>query len=305
MIDRSPVGLLLDRDRLRRLRRAVTRRVDEFALEVTEDPERASLVADPFVSMADVRDRLGALEAALLEASDRRAVFLTIYTEMTAATIRAIDDGTFQDPDWMERYLVRFAEYYRRAFRDYERGEMAAVPDPWIVAFGAAVRGDGLVLQDALLGINAHINYDLALTLSDGGLDPDRPSKYADHTRVNEILRRLVSVQQELLAERYAQGIGRAGDRLGEFDDMIAALGLRQAREQAWQVAVVRTDARWLPVDRYSRWLLSRTATGGAYLVLRPAANPATMRLLRDLERDELELATQAQEFHARARTVI
>lgn len=299
-----PSALLFDRYRLRRLRRTIGREVADFAVDVTEDPERAELVATPFESMADVRDRLAQLESLLLAQSDRRAVFLTIYTEMTAATIREIDAGSFIHPAWMERYLIQFAEYYRRAFRDYERGAMSEVPDPWIVAFGTALRGDALVMQDALLGINAHINYDLALTLSDIGLDPDRPDKYADHTRVNEILHRLVSVQQELLSRRYAPGLSRVGEQFGTLDDMAASLGLRTAREQAWRVAEIRSDAGWLPVGRYTRWLLSRTATGGAYLLLQPTASPEAMQVLRDIETNEFDLLSYARAFHDRVQSI-
>jgi len=294
----SALGMLLDSSRLRQLQKSYTDSVERFVTDDAPDRELLSLVEEPFRSMEDVHDRLERLEATLLEQSDRRAVFLTIYTEMTAATIREIDAGTFIDPAWMERYLVQFAEYYRRAFYSYERGAVDEVPDPWIVAFGTALQRDALVMQDTLLGINAHINYDLALTLSDIGLDPDRPDKFADHTRINEILRRLVSVQQDLLARQYAPGLARIGDRLGELDDLAAAASLRRARKQAWQIAVLRTDAGWLPIDRYTRWLLARTATGGAYLLLEPTASQATMETLHEIEADEFDLAAHAVEFH-------
>lgn len=305
MFDRSSVRLLLDRYRLIRIRQTIDREVDDFVVDIEADPERTSLVDDPFVSMEDARDRLEQLETTLLEQSDRRAVFLAIYTEMTAETIREIDAGEFIDSAWMERYLVRFAEYYRRAFRNYERGAIAEVPDPWIVAFGAALRGDALALQDAFLGINAHINYDLALTLSDIGLDPDRSDKYVDHTRINEILHRLVSVQQELLSELYAPGLSRVGDQFGELDDLVVALSLHTARKKAWQVAVVRSDARWAPVEKSTEWLLSRTATGGAYLLLHPKTSPATMQVLRKIEANQLNLLSYAQDFHNRVETVL
>lgn len=304
MFDQSSVRLFLDRYRLNRIRRTIGCEMDDFIVDVEADPERSSLVDDPFVSMEDVRDRLEQLEATLLEQSDRRAVFLTLYTEMTAETIREIDAGEFIESAWMERYLVRFAEYYRRAFYNYERGMVDEVPDPWIIAFGAALRGDSLVMQDAFLGINAHINYDLALTLSDIGLDPDRPDKYADHAHINEILHRLVSIQQELLSRLYAPGLSRLGKRLGELDDMAAALSLRAARKKAWEVAVIRSDARWLPVERSTEWLLRRTAAGGAYLLLEPKTSPATMQVLRRIEADQLDLLSYAQDFHDRAQTV-
>lgn len=76
MFDRLSVRLFLDRYRLIRLRQTIDREVDDFIVDIEDDPERASLVDDPFVSMEDARDRLEQLEATLIEQSDRRAVFL-------------------------------------------------------------------------------------------------------------------------------------------------------------------------------------------------------------------------------------
>lgn len=53
MFDRSLVRLLLDRHRLSRLRQMIDRKVDDFVVGVEADPERSSLVEDPFVSMED------------------------------------------------------------------------------------------------------------------------------------------------------------------------------------------------------------------------------------------------------------
>lgn len=296
-----PGGLLFDRYRLHRLRQTTGREVSDFAVDVEDNPERTALVASPFESMDDVRTRLDQLERILLEESDRRAVFLTIYTEMTRETIRRIEAGDFIDPEWMERYLVRFAEYYRQAFKNYERSNFSEVPDPWIVAFGSALHGDSLVIQDGFLSINAHISYDLALALSEIGLDPDRPEKYADHNRVNDILYRLVGVQQDLLSQRYAPGLSQIGDQLGELDDTVVGLSLQTAREKAWQVAVLRSDFRWMLVEKYTRWILSRTATGGAYLLLQPKASPEAMQVLRDIETNEFDLLSFAETFHVHA----
>lgn len=95
MFVQSSVRLLLDRYWLNRLRQTIDCEVDNFIVDVEDDPERSSLIDDPFISMKDVRDRLEQLEARLLEQSDRRAVFLTLYTEITAETIREIDAGEF------------------------------------------------------------------------------------------------------------------------------------------------------------------------------------------------------------------
>jgi hypothetical protein len=164
------------------------------------------------------------------------------------------------------------------------------VPDPWRIAFGTATGGDALVLQDAFLGINAHINYDLALTLRDVGIDPDRAAKRADHRAVNEVLARLIDAQQRALAEVYADGVADVDDALGRLDEQLSLLGLREGREQAWRVAVVLTDVGFPPVASLARWVLRATATGGAAFVLGPSPDSDLLAELRRFEREGIEL---------------
>lgn len=297
----SLAGLSFDRETVRRIWHGWMQDPAGFEIVGEADPELLALVADPFETVDEVADRLERLEFRLLTREDRRSVFLTVYTEMTAHTVRAVGNGEFSDPEWMGRYLVRFAEYYRRAFLAFEQNAFEEVPDPWLVAFGTATRGDTLVVQDAFLGINAHIVYDLALTLSDIGLDPNRDDKYADHRRIDGILAALVSVQRELLAERYAPGLERVGESMGGLDERWSASTLAGARETAWQTAAIRSGARFRFVEAYTDWLLSRTATGGASLLLSPTISPSTMRALHAIEADQFDLTTYTRAFHERA----
>lgn len=298
------IAELRDTQRWRQLYQTLGRSVEEYLVPVEPHPECVALLDEPFRSVDDVLDRLRRLENVLVDTSDRRAIFLTIYTEMTATTIDEIRADTFTNARWMEGYLVRFAEYYRQAFIEYEQGTVETIPDPWIVAFGTSVRGDALIMQDALLGINAHINYDLALTLSDIGIDPHRDTKYADHCRINTILQQLVTVQQELLSERYAPGLARVGQQLGDLDTAGVTLGLRTAREKAWRMGVIRTDSNRFPVDSLTRWILSTTATGSSYLIRKPITNQSVMNVLHDIEADQLDIQSYARAFHARVRSV-
>jgi len=251
----------------------------------TPDPALVEVTERPFESVVDALDRLRTLEPRLREAGDRRAVFLTIYTRMTAAVQAAIADGRFHDPDWMRRYTVAFANYYRRAFLGFERGHLDAVPDPWIVAFSTAVEGSALVAQDAFLGINAHINYDLALALRDVGIDPDRRRKRADHREINAILLDLIDAQQEALSDLYAPGLDDVDATLGRFDEALSLFSMTEGRAQAWRIATVLTDVRWSLARRYARWLLRATATGGALFVRSPPVDPRILAALRDVER--------------------
>lgn len=282
---------LLDTRRLRGIYLAFRGDVAAFGQGHETDPALVELVAEPFESLAGVHDRLEALEERLRAADDRRAVFLMVYRRMTAAVREAIEAGEFRDAAWMRRYTVTFADYYRRAFLAFERGDRKRVPDPWRVAFGAAVEGSGLVAQDAFLGINAHINYDLALTLRDVGIDPDRPAKRADHGKIDTVLGELIDAQQAALAELYAPGLSIVDSSLSRFDEALSLVSMTEGRAQAWRVATVLTDVGSRAVRRYARWVSRGTATGGAAFVRSPPVDPALVAALRRVERDQFSLA--------------
>src|SRR4029450_11047496 len=89
--------------------------------------------------------------------------FLATYLRTTRAVAEELDRGGFRDPEWVERWDVAFADLYLDAVETAQAG--GRPPEPWAVAFGAGDR-DGLPpLRHVLLGMNAHINYDLAQSL--------------------------------------------------------------------------------------------------------------------------------------------
>ncbi|MFC6725414.1 DUF5995 family protein, partial [Halobium palmae] len=232
---------LLDGSTLRAVSLALRGGVDDYD-PGAPDPGLVEPVESPFGSVGGATERLSRLESRLRKRGDRRAVFLTIYVRMSREVHDGIGRGRFADPEWMREYLITFANYYRRAFLAFERGDLEAVPDPWRLAFGTAVRGDGLVVQDAFLGVNAHINYDLALADDDVGIDPNRARKYADHREINDVLAGLVDAQQRALARIYAPGIADIDALCDRFDEAATLYSMTEGREQAWRIAVVLTD---------------------------------------------------------------
>ncbi len=268
----------------------------------TTDPDEdvLDILAEPFTSVEDVSRRLTQCEEHLREREDRRSVFLTVYTRMTAAVRSGIQFGFFVDADWVREYLVTFAEHYRRALIAFERREFEAVPEPWRIGFCASIKGDTLVAQDALLGINAHINYDLSYTLQEVSIDPDRDDKRVDHDRINDILYQLVDVVQEVLTTVYsAAGVAEIDALLGQMDEQLALLGLEQSRQFAWRNAVLLTDLSW--TRRYVDWRVRTVSTGAAYFVLEPRIDPTTRTRLRRVEADTQLLRSFYEEFDRRA----
>ena len=83
--------------------------------------------------------------------------------------------GYYEDLPAFNHLDAVFAKYYFDAYSNWKDGNRAAVPQSWLVALDAAknkkVTGSG----DLLLGMNAHINRDLAFVLA--GVRPDHPGR--------------------------------------------------------------------------------------------------------------------------------
>ena len=233
-------------------------------------------------SLDEVVERLGRLEQEFVSRRDRRAVFLTVYGLMTREMQRRIADGAFDDGDWVARYAVGFADRYRQALEGYEQGTRIA--KSWQLAFDTARDPSGLVLQNMLLGINAHINHDLALALVDASIDPDRSSRHADHTAVNNVLRSLTDVVSERVSELYAEGLAGLDACSGLLDEAVTNFSFEVARENAWESAVALTNARF-DVERVAvRRLLDLRAAAIARLILVPNRRSELTAACRKIE---------------------
>ena len=229
--------------------------------------EILALVEEPYTSVEETHRRLTELLEAYDERGDPRGAFLTIYARVTGAVGDRIERDWFEDSAWVGEYLVAFANLYREAVRDFEAGNLEALADPWQLAFEAAQRDDCHVLQHVALGVNAHINYDLALALREVGVGPDRSVKRDDHRAVTDVLRELVDENQETLAEKYDPGIAALDERLGRVDEQFSVLSIDECRDSAWRTAVALESS--LPVRRrFALWVTRVTSTGAAHLIL-------------------------------------
>jgi hypothetical protein len=178
------------------------------------------------------------------EKADRRAIFLKCYMMMTQNTLLAIEQDEFNDPEWVERLLHRFADYYFVALEAYEQNP-ATTPLVWQLTHNATRQKRVSPLQHLLLGVNAHINYDLVLTAVDL-LKPEwhtlsrqeRAARYADHCRVNNVIGRTIdAVQDDVMAP--AMPVMGVVDRLmGRLDERLIAHIITRWREGVWRHAV-------------------------------------------------------------------
>lgn len=234
-------------------------------------------MSDPDLSHSptSVTERMQRLIDAWQARNDRRAAFLTCYRMMTANMLSAIDQGEFHDPNWVNALLHHFAGYYFNALDAYEMND-PATPAIWRQAFDVSNQPRVLILQNLLLGMNAHINYDLVFTLVDM-LEPEwailtpgeRQQRYADHSHVNDVIQRTIDVVQDTIIEPDAPLMQLADILLGRADEWLVSRMIGNWREDVWGHA----QSLLCAADPETRQRLTREveqkALGRANLILR------------------------------------
>ena len=229
-------------------------------------------------------DELIARMTALLEpleaAGDKRRYFHATYLRTTVAVAREIGRGGFADPAWVERWDVVFADLYLDALDADLAGR--APSRPWAIAFGAPA---GLPpLGHVLLGMNAHINYDLPQALvaviSDQQFGDQAllARREADHRAIDAVLAARVAAEDDELTRLSAPAsfldrLLRPANRLG------TRRFLREARVKVWANATVLSRARRQGEDAYATALAELEELSAAKVTALRAPGPVLLRL--------------------------
>ena len=199
------------------------------------------------------------MEAMRSGLTDTQLLFHDTYLRTTRSVQAELNGGGFRDPDWVERWDVEFADLYLDAMTAHRDGGM--VPAPWRVAFAAADGPRLPPLRHVLLGMNAHINYDLPQALLAVITDHefDDPAvlrrREADHLHIDEILAARVSDESDAIKALELPGERTWLDRLLEpFNRVATRRFLREARDK------VLANAHTLAAARQSGGLTERLA---------------------------------------------
>lgn len=174
---------------------------------------------------------------------DARAIFLGCYSMMTENMLQALDQGRFRDGVWVDGLLHRFADYYFDALTCYDCDD-PTVPRAWHVVHSATTHQSMHVLQHLLLGVNAHINYDLVLTLYDmlqpewSALDgASRARRLEDHLTVNQVIAETVDRVQDEVVERQDPVMELVDVVMGRLDERFFAALITSWRHRVWDRA--------------------------------------------------------------------
>ena len=185
------------------------------------------------MTIDEVLERLDGIIAASLKDNDHLGFFAYIYRRTTYEIKKAILANKFEDNPRMEKFDVLFANKYLEVFDDFRAGRQ--VCRSWTVSFRAK-KERMTILQHIILGMNAHINYDLGVAadefIEEGVIDGFQN----DFMMVNQVLAGLLDEMQVK--------VGRVSKLMflidwlgGRKDEVILNFSMEKARQQAWDLA--------------------------------------------------------------------
>jgi hypothetical protein len=164
-----------------------------------------------------------------------------------------IRSGSFVDGARMERLVTTFANRYLAAVDATSAAQGGGPAWVWKVAFDAGARQHTMILQHVLVGMNAHINFDLPLAViaaASGGKIADLED---DFLAINRILADLLDPVQRVIDgfSPLLNILDRVG---GRNDEELVTFSIKTAREEAWHEAT-RLAAE--PAEQRERSILS------------------------------------------------
>jgi hypothetical protein len=230
----------------------------------------------PAATIDEVIARLGDVIERSVRERSRLGFFAALYRKVTVKVKEGIAAGRFDDGPRMERLDVTFANRYLTALERFRGGQP---PTPcWLLSFEAAATWPPIILQHLLLGMNAHINFDLGIAAATVSPRDELPSLKHDFNEINTILAGLVGEVQSGI-DRLSPWIKLLDHIDPKADKAIVNFSMEKARAAAWRVAERLAP---VPPDRWGPELakLDLEVTLLGRLVRRPIGKLINLGLL-------------------------
>jgi hypothetical protein len=214
---------------------ASSRRVPKAVPVTALQREIAMASPPPPQTIDEVLHELDQIILSCRTAGSRFGFFATLYRNVTIKVREGIAAGVFDDGPRMERFDVAFANRYLAALGSFRQNQ--PLSNCWRVAFETNSRYWPLIIQQLLIGTNAHINFDLGIAAAGIAPGPELPTLRADFDRINTILGSMIfKVRTDI--EGLSPWI-KFIDRLAPTQDTIINFSLNKARASAWLVATL------------------------------------------------------------------
>ena len=166
----------------------------------------------------------------------RMGYFATLYQRMTIAVKQAIIANEFQDGKRMEQLDIIFASRYFEAWNCYINHQNCS--HAWQTAFKATDDPNLIVLQHLLLGINTHINLDLAIAAADCCPGDTIYNLQTDFIKINDIIEAQSQLVQNSLTNIWPP-LKLFADISNHREKAVLNFSIETARKCSWANAIV------------------------------------------------------------------
>jgi hypothetical protein len=187
----------------------------------------------------DIDDVLTILDAIIAEckaARDPLGYFPALYRQVTLKVKQGIAQGLFDNGLRMARFDALFANRYFAAYQAFRVGGQPT--KSWQVAFNGTRSGQLIILQDLLVGINAHINLDLGVATGETFQGAALEGFRDDFDKINDILASLLP-KVEMVVGQFSPLLGILSKIGGKDVIEVLDFSMDAARDDAWMHAVI------------------------------------------------------------------
>lgn len=182
----------------------------------------------------EVLNELDKIIETSIKSKDYLAIFAYVYHRTTAQIKAEIIAKSFENNERMEKMDVIFANRYLAAYEQFSTKNTTS--PSWLIAFQAKFQ-KLTILQHLLLGMSAHINFDLGIAAAEIARGQDIEDLKNDFMKVNDILADLTNEMQTRVAK--VSRLMFLLDWIGGIsDEKIANYSIKKARQFAWNVAI-------------------------------------------------------------------
>lgn len=184
-------------------------------------------------TIQEVLDELDIIIDDAIVSNNPLGLFAYVYRRTTAEILKEVQIGSFEDNVLLEQLDVVFANMYLDAYRKYQNNE--GVSKSWEFAF---VQSDVplSILQHIVMGMNTHINLDLAIATSNVMRGRGIDAVKNDFETVNDILFNIINDIQDRLSS--VSRLMFLLDIVGQnSDEKVIDFSMRKARQQSWNNA--------------------------------------------------------------------
>jgi hypothetical protein len=187
-------------------------------------------------SIDDVLRLLDGIIADCRAKSDPLGYFPALYRQVTLRVKQGIANGIFDNGPRMERFDALFASRYLTAYDLWRSGEQPT--KSWQVAFQGMQSGKLIILQDLLVGINAHINLDLGVVAGETFQGAALQDFHDDFDKINQILGGLLP-KVEATVDSFSPLLGLLAKIGGQDAIEVLDFSMNAARDDSWMHALL------------------------------------------------------------------